>query len=205
MTRLLILLIVLTASGSLFAQGSTAPAPVRPDKYLFSNMKSANILGITAGTPGIINANLGYNFGAFDISASVSIIDLIALVLVNANDEDDEEEEDDSHYDYDPNIFLQVSSTVKLYRKYAASLSAGLAGGIMGYRDNEGYNDSFNFLYAGPCVHLCYKSYFAEFGIAYGKDFAASEDSDKKDIFPGMKIGETALIPLVQIGYFMYF
>ena len=160
---------------------------------------SGIMLGISGGTPGILNLNIGYNFGYFDILSSVSLYEPIYLIMALSSDED-EDSTDKEPYDFDPKLFFEIASTFSLYNTGAYEISLGAAGGFMGYDDNEDEIDSFALWYIGPCTRIRYHIFFGEFGLVYGRDFITTKSGKAKTVFPGIDINKSGYFPLIQIG-----
>ena len=149
------------------------------------------VLGVTLGTPGLVNFNLGYYGGSLGIQGSISMLHLADAWLTDETDDASSDIKEDSGLFY---ALFQLNLDCILLETGRFMSAGSIAGGTICFTDDGSPENDLTLFYAGPCVHVVFYNIYLELGAAYGRDFNA-------------KYGEnnTHIIPLVQLGYLQYF
>lgn len=144
------------------------------------------VTGVTLGTPGLVNLNLGYYGGYAGCMVSVSFLHVLEA-LADDRDTSANRAADDSGLSF---AMLQLNLDLKMYETEHFMMAASAAGGTFYVNDRSDPESRVSIFYAGPCVHLLWYGFFLEAGAAYARDFSVKYELRK-----------THLFPLVQLGY----
>lgn len=148
---------------------------------------SGPVVGMTLGTPGLVNMNMGYYGDVMGISFSLSFLHMLEAWADQESDSTTSEVRDDSGLSY---ALLQFNLDCKIVDRGNLVFAASAAGGTICLSDNNNVEKDITIFYAGPCIHFIWSGFFIELGAAYARDFSAKFEEEK-----------TSIIPLVQLGY----
>lgn len=148
------------------------------------------VVGVTLGTPGIVNLNAGYYGETFGIQGSISMLHLADAWLSGETENASSDIEEDSGLFY---ALFQLNLDCILFERGEFMFAGSIAGGTICFSDEGSRENDLTLFYAGPCVHIVFYNFYIELGAAYGRNFSAKYEEEK-----------TNTIPLVQIGYLSY-
>jgi hypothetical protein len=143
--------------------------------------------GVTLGTPGIINYNIGYYGDVFGGSMSISFLHLIDGWLDDNTGGSYSDTRENTGLSF---ALMQFNIDAKIYDSGNMIFALSAAAGTFYLADKADPESDITVFYAGPCMHLIWNGLYLELGAAYGKDFSAKLEEEK-----------TSLFPLIQIGY----